>query len=72
MKNILIRIKNRLTSKTYITALILGLITALDLNSGVISSLLPENYKPLLLLVWPVAMMTLREITTSAVDDKDN
>lgn len=66
--SILLRIKNRLISKTYLTALGLGIITMLDMNSGFISSQLPEAYKPLLLGIWPLTMMTLREMTTSAVD----
>lgn len=68
----LIKIKNRLTSKTYLTALTLGIVTAIDMNSGFISSLLPENYKPLLLMVWPVAMMTLREVTNTSVNKDKN
>lgn len=68
--NTLIKIKNRLLSKTYISALLLGLITAVELNNQFLSSLFAEQYRPYLLMIWPVAMMTLREMTKEAVDDK--
>ena len=62
-------IKRRLTSKTYLTALALGIITAVDLNTQVLSGLFPEQYRPFLLMVWPVTMMTLREMTKSGLAD---
>lgn len=63
-------IKQRLSSKTYLTALLLAAITAVELNSGFLSSFIPAEYRQYALLVWPVAMMTLREVTTSALSDK--
>lgn len=69
--NALIKIKNRLMSKTYISALLLGLITAVDMNTQFLSQFVSEAYRPWLLMTWPVTMMTLREMTKSAVDDKD-
>lgn len=68
--NTLCKIKNRLTSKTYLTALTLGIVTAIEMSSGYIGSLLPENYRPLLLMVWPVTMMTLRELTNTSLNKK--
>ena len=68
--NTLIKLKNRLLSKTYISALLLGLITAVELNNQFLSGLFAEQYRPYLLMIWPVAMMTLREMTKEAVDDK--
>lgn len=68
--NALIRIKNRLVSKTYISALLLGIITAVDMNTQFLSGMVPEAYRPWLLMTWPVTMMTLREMTKSAVDEK--
>lgn len=68
--NTLERIKNRLVSKTYISALLLGLITAVDMNTQFLSGFFPEAYRPFLLMIWPVSMMTLREMTKEAVDDK--
>jgi hypothetical protein len=64
------KIYNRLVSKTYISALLLGLITAVELNTQFLSSLFDEQYRPWLLLIWPVTMMTLREMTNSALNDK--
>lgn len=63
------KIYNRLVSKTYISALLLGLITAVELNTQFLSSLFDEKYRPWLLMIWPVAMMTLREMTNSALND---
>lgn len=69
--NTLVKLKNRLLSKTYISALLLGIITAVDMNTQFLSGLFPEAYRPYLLMAWPVTMMTLREMTKTAVDDKN-
>lgn len=69
---ILTKIKNRLMSKTYISALLLGIITAIEINNQFLSSFFPAEHRPYLLMAWPVAMMTLREMTKSAIDDKPN
>ena len=58
-------------SKTYLSALALGLITAVDMNTGLVSGLFPQEYRPWLLMVWPVVMMTLREMTHTTLDPKD-
>ena len=70
--NILCKIKDRLTSKTYLAALSLGIVTAVDLNSGVISQFVPQEYRPLLLMFWPVVMMTLREVTSTPLTKDKN
>lgn len=65
-------LKKRMVSKTYLSALVLGLVTAVDMNTQVLSGLLPEQYRPYLLMIWPVTMMTLREMTKGALgDEKD-
>ena len=69
--NTLIKIKNRLTSKTYISALLLGIITAIDMNTQFLSAQFAESLRPWLLMAWPITMMTLREMTTTALDNKD-
>lgn len=64
------KIKARLTSKTYIAAVTMGVITAIEINSPLLSTLLPPEQRPYLLALWPVIMMTLREITKTSVDEK--
>lgn len=56
-------------SKTYATALLLGLITAVEMNTQLLSQFIPEIYRPWLLMIWPVTMMTLREMTNSALSE---
>ena len=66
----LTKITQRLRSKTYLTALTLAAITAIDAQSAFLTGSLPAEYRPWCLLAWPVAMLTLREVTTSALSDK--
>lgn len=65
------QLKNRLTSKTYLAAVTLAIVTAIDVNSGFVSGLLPPEYRPFLLMSWPILMMTLRELTTTSIN-KEN
>ena len=64
------KIKARLTSKTYIAAATMAVLTAIEINSPLLSKLLPPEQRPYLLALWPVIMMTLREITKTSVDNK--
>lgn len=61
------QIKSRLASKTYRTALVLAALSAIEVNSQFLSSFMPVDYRPYVIFVWPVAMLTLREVTTSAL-----
>jgi hypothetical protein len=63
-------LRQRLSSKTYRTATILGILSFLEIHFEIISPFIPEQYRPLMVLVWPVAMMTLREYTSTALKDK--
>lgn len=60
----------RLKSKTYRAALFGILLSAIEANSGLISGLLPTEYRAWAIMFWPAAMLTLREFTNSALDDK--
>jgi uncharacterized membrane protein len=60
----------RLKSKTYWVAIVGALLTVVEANSGMISSLLPAEYAKYAIMLWPVLMITLREVTTSALADK--
>jgi len=60
----------RLKSRTYWVAILGALLTAIEANSGFISSLMPPAYGKYAVMLWPVLMLTLREITTSALADK--
>ena len=63
-------IGNRLRSKTYWVAIIGALLTIVEANSGFISILLPAEYSKYSVMLWPVLMITLREVTTTALADK--
>ena len=63
-------ILQRLQSKTYWVALIGALLTIIEANSGFISSFLPADYAKYAVMLWPVLMLTLRELTTTALSEK--
>lgn len=63
-------IVQRLKSKTYRVGMVGLLITVLEINSGVITGWVPVDYRPWLILIWPMLMFTLREMTNSALGDK--
>ena len=60
----------RLKSRTYWVAIIGALLTIVEANSGFISSFLPTAYAKYAVMLWPVLMLTLREVTTTALADK--
>ena len=63
-------ILQRLKSKTYWVALVGALLTAVELNSNFLGSFIPLPYRNYMILLWPVLMLTLREVTTTALADK--
>jgi hypothetical protein len=63
-------IKKRLRSNTYRVALVGAILTAIELNSGVLLGNIPEQYHAFALAIWPIAMLTMREVTNTAVSDK--
>jgi len=63
-------ILQRLKSKTYWVAIIGALLTAIEANSGFLSQFIPVAYRPYIVMLWPVLMLVLRELTTSALADK--
>ena len=64
------KIKQRLRSNTYRVALVGGALTAIEINSGLILGWLPAEYRPYAFALWPLAMMTMREVTNTALSDK--
>ena len=60
----------RFKSKTYWVALVGALLTAVELKSGFLGSFIPMPYRNYVILLWPVLMVILREVTTSALSDK--
>jgi uncharacterized membrane protein len=60
----------RFKSKTYWVAVIGALLTAIEVNSGFLGSFVPMPYRNYIIMLWPVLMLFLREITTSALTDK--
>ena len=63
-------IKQRLKSKTYLTAVAMAVISIVEVNSKLLTNALPPQYVGYAVLVWPVLMITLREITTGALSEK--
>ena len=63
-------VAQRLKSKTYAAATLGTLITFADLNFDLLSLFVPEGYKPLLIVLWPVLMLVMREATTEALSSK--
>ncbi len=66
----LTKIKQRLSSKTYLTALSLGVLSIIELNHQLLTQFIPEGYRGYVIMAWPIAMMTLREVTTTALSEK--
>ncbi len=64
------KITARLKSKTYWAAIVMALVSIIEMNAQIISTALPIEYRSYLLLSWPIVMITLREITAGALSDK--
>jgi uncharacterized membrane protein len=60
----------RLKSKTYWVALVGALLTAIEANSGFLGQFVPALYRAYIIMLWPVLMLVLRELTTTALSDK--
>ena len=60
----------RFKSRTYWVAIVGALLTAIELNSGFLGQYIPMPYRNYIILLWPVLMVILREVTTSALSDK--
>lgn len=63
-------ILQRLKSKTYWVALVGSLLTVIEANSGFIGQFVPAPYRTYIIMLWPVLMLVLRELTTSALAEK--
>ena len=63
-------LKQRMRSKTYLTALAMAVISIIEINSRIITQYIPTEYAGYVVLAWPVLMLTLREVTTVALADK--
>lgn len=65
------KIKQRLRSKTYWAAIIGSALMILDQQgAGIVSQFLPETARQYAVMVWPLVMVALREVTTDALADK--
>lgn len=60
----------RLKSKTYWVAILGAILTIMDAHSQFFASLIPAEYGKYLVMLWPVVMITLREVTTTALSEK--
>ena len=60
----------RLKSKTYWVALLGALLTIVEANSGFFGQYIPMPYRTYIVMLWPVLMLALREVTTTALAEK--
>ena len=60
----------RLKSKTYWVAIVGALLTVIEANSGFIGQFVPAPYQAYIIMLWPVLMLVLRELTTTALANK--
>jgi uncharacterized membrane protein len=63
-------ILQRFKSKTYWVALVGALLTVIEANSGFIGQFVPAPYRAYIIMLWPVVMLMLRELTTTALANK--
>ena len=64
------KIRARLRSKTYWAAIVMAALSIVEANAQVLTTQVPTEYRAWLLMAWPLAMITLREVTTGALADK--
>ena len=60
----------RFKSKTYWAAIAGAMLVVLEQNSNAFSAYLPAEWRGMAVLMWPVLMIALREMTTKPVADK--
>ena len=60
----------RLKSKTSWVAIVGALLTVIEANSGFIGQFVPAPYRAYIIMLWPVLMLVLRELTTTALANK--
>lgn len=60
----------RLKSKTYWAAIIGATFVVVEQNAQFFSHYLPESMRQLSILMWPVLMIALRELTDKPVSEK--
>lgn len=60
----------RLKSKTYWAAVIGAVLTVVEINNQIVTPLIPEAYRAYAVMFWPVLMLILRDMTTTALGDK--
>lgn len=64
------KIIKRLKSKTYWAAIAGAALSVIEINSGMISRVLPLEYREWAVMFWPVIMIGFREVTNAALADK--
>lgn len=57
-------------SRSVKAALLLSVITALEIHFEFLATLLPAQYRPWAIMVWPTVMLFFRLITKEALMDK--
>ena len=63
-------LKRRFRSKTYWMALILAALTIIEAQYAIVAMLVPAALKAYMPLIFPLAMMFMREVTKEALADK--
>ena len=60
----------RFKSKTYWAALLLSILAIVEVQQGAITEIVPESLRPYMFIVFPIAMLLCREVTTTALSEK--
>jgi hypothetical protein len=63
-------LRQRWASDTYRAIVIGAVLTFIEANLGLVSSLIPEQYRPYMPLVWPLVMAYYREQTKEPLSAK--
>jgi hypothetical protein len=50
--------------------MLLALLTILEAQSGFLSGFLPAPYRAYTVMLWPLVMISLREVTNAALAEK--
>ncbi len=63
-------LRQRWKSKTYRAAVLLALLSGIEISSGFFAGHVPDAVRPWLVMAWPLLMMLMREVTTASLAEK--
>lgn len=63
-------LRQRIQSKTFRAAFAMAALSIIEIQSGFFSQFVPVPYRAYLVMLWPLVMLALREVTNTALADK--